>query len=128
MPSVLFTVSSHAWQPSPPRFEVDPLWPKPLPNHWLFGSITGVAVDSQDHIWVVHRGADSLNARTEMGAATNAADRRGVLRAGAAVLEFDQAGTLVGHWGGPGPATTGRDRLAVSQSMHKATSGSRRRA
>ena len=20
-----------------PRFEVDPLWPKPLPNHWLLG-------------------------------------------------------------------------------------------
>ena len=54
-----------------PRLQVDPLWPKPLPNHWLFGSITGVAVDSQNHIWVVHRGADSLNARTEMSAATN---------------------------------------------------------
>ena len=47
------------------EFQVDPLWPKPLPNHWLFGSVTGVAVDAQDHIWVVHRGGDSLNARTE---------------------------------------------------------------
>ena len=26
-----------------PRFEVDPLWPKPLPNHWLLGSTIGVA-------------------------------------------------------------------------------------
>src|SRR5579864_6461981 len=51
-----------------PSFTVDPLWPKPLPNHWLLGSITGVAVDARDHIWVVHRGGDSLNARTEMGA------------------------------------------------------------
>jgi len=21
-----------------PMFEVDPLWPKPLPNHWVLGS------------------------------------------------------------------------------------------
>ncbi len=38
-----------------PQFEVDPLWPKPLPNHWILGMTVGVAVDSQDHIWIVHR-------------------------------------------------------------------------
>ena len=43
-----------------PRLEVNPYWPQPLPNHWVFGSITGVAVDAQDHVWVTHRGADSL--------------------------------------------------------------------
>ena len=40
-----------------PRFEVDPLWPKPLPNHWLLGWTIGVWVDEQDHVWVIHRGA-----------------------------------------------------------------------
>ena len=24
--------------PLAPAFEVDPLWPKPLPNHWVLGS------------------------------------------------------------------------------------------
>ena len=48
-----------------PLFEVDPLWPKPLPHHWLLGSVTGVAVDAQDHIWVVHRGYDSKTVRTD---------------------------------------------------------------
>jgi hypothetical protein len=43
-----------------PTFQVDPFWPKPLPNHWILGSVTGVAVDAQDHIWLVHRGMDSL--------------------------------------------------------------------
>jgi hypothetical protein len=33
-----------------PRFEVDPMWPKPLPNHWRIGSAIGVGADSQDHI------------------------------------------------------------------------------
>src|SRR5262245_41515943 len=43
-----------------PRFEVDPLWPKPLPNHWRIGSTIGVSVDSQDHIWIIHRGGATL--------------------------------------------------------------------
>ena len=42
-----------------PMFEVDPLWPKPLPNHWLMGSTIGVSVDSQDHVWVIHREASA---------------------------------------------------------------------
>jgi len=39
-----------------PYFEVDPLWPKPLPNHWVLGSSIGVSVDERDHIWMFHRG------------------------------------------------------------------------
>ena len=35
-----------------PRFEVDPLWPKPLPNHWVLGSTIGVDVDAKDNIWI----------------------------------------------------------------------------
>src|SRR5580704_11770607 len=38
-----------------PKFEVDPIWPKPLPNHWVMGMTIGVSVDAQDHIWIVHR-------------------------------------------------------------------------
>lgn len=45
-----------------PIFEVDPLWPKPMPNHWLLGMAIGVWVDEKDHVWIIHRGADTLNA------------------------------------------------------------------
>ena len=38
-----------------PTFQVDPLWPKPLPNHWLLGTVIGVAFDSKDHVWILHR-------------------------------------------------------------------------
>jgi len=83
-----------------PRFEVDPLWPKPLPNHWLLGSAVGVSVDSRDHIWIIHR-EQSLNARTEAGVGTST--RQGeCCTAAPPVLEFDAAGNLVGSWGGPG--------------------------
>jgi len=85
-----------------PTFKVDPLWPKPLPNHWLFGSITGVTVDAQDHVWVVHRGADSLNARTEIGLVGDPPSAEACCAPAPYVLEFDPAGNLVGHWGGTG--------------------------
>ena len=92
-----------------PMFNVDPLWPKPLPNHWVLGSVTGVAVDSQDHIWITHRGADSLG-NNEKGAILN--PPTGCCVPAPQVLEFDQAGNLLSHWGGPGqgfdwPQSTG---------------------
>src|SRR5678815_5893936 len=38
-----------------PIFEVDPFWPKPLPNHWVTGSTIGLSVDGQDNVWTIHR-------------------------------------------------------------------------
>ncbi len=81
-----------------PRFEVDPMWPKPLPNHWLMGNTIGVSVDAQDHVWIIHRGA-SLE-RMEIYATTNPPSSDCCSPA-PPVLEFDQAGNLIGHWGGP---------------------------
>jgi hypothetical protein len=85
-----------------PTFQVDPLWPKPLPNHWILGSVTGVSVDAQDHIWLVHRGMDSLTARTEAGIGTIPPTAESCCAPAPFVLEFDQSGTLLSSWGGPG--------------------------
>src|SRR5262245_36163548 len=82
-----------------PMFEVDPLWPKPLPNHWLLGNTIGVSVDAQDHVWIIHR-AGSLEPK-EVYASTNPPGASCCLPA-PPVLEFDQAGNLIGHWGRPG--------------------------
>jgi len=87
----------------PPAFKVDPLWPKPLPNHWILGSVTGIWVDAQDHVWLVHRGLASLTARTEAGLATDPPTAETCCAPAPPVLEFDQAGNLVSHWGGSGP-------------------------
>jgi DNA-binding beta-propeller fold protein YncE len=83
-----------------PRFEVDPLWPKPLPNHWVIGNTIGVSVDSQDHVWIIHR-TTSLEPK-EIYAAANPPAAECCLPA-PPVLEFDQAGNLIASWGGPGP-------------------------
>ena len=83
-----------------PIFEVDPLWPKPLPNHWLLGTTIGVSVDNRDHIWIIHRGG-SLSAG-ETPAAQDPPNAAECCFPAPPVLEFDQAGTLVNYWGGPG--------------------------
>ena len=78
-----------------PRFEVDPLWPKPLPNGWYLGQTIGVSVDAQDHIWIIHRSAslDAVEAAADEG--TGACCKKTP-----PVLEFDQQGNLLRHWGG----------------------------
>jgi DNA-binding beta-propeller fold protein YncE len=89
----------HAAAVMAPRFEVDPLWPKPLPNHWLMGQSIGVSVDANDHIWMIHRGAGSL----EPGEQHLTQGIAQCCAAAPPVLEFDMEGNLIGHWGGPGP-------------------------
>ena len=81
-----------------PMFEVDPLWPQPLPNHWVLGSTIGVTVDSRDHIYIIHRGNGA--ARTEHGAAQDPPVSVCCIPA-PPILEFDPEGNLVNSFGGP---------------------------
>lgn len=83
-----------------PRFEVDPAWPKPLPNHWLIGQNVGVSIDARDHVFIVHR-PSTVSRRTEAGAAGEAPTTECCVPA-PPVLEFDPEGNLVNAWGGPG--------------------------
>jgi len=82
-----------------PRFEVDPMWPKPLPNHWLMGNTIGVGVDTQDHVYIIHRGA-TLEAKDAY--ATTDPPSSDCCKPAPPVLEFDPDGNLVRSWGGPG--------------------------
>jgi hypothetical protein len=82
-----------------PRFEVDPFWPKPLPNRWVLGQTIGIWVDDQDLVWIINRGSATL-AANEKALELKTAE----CCAGAPpVLAFDPEGNLVHHWGGPGP-------------------------
>ena len=82
-----------------PRFEVDPLWPKPI--NWLLGMAIGVWVDEQDHVWIIHRSSATLG-NNEKGAElirrspSAAAARR---RCSSSI----RPATWSRRWGGPGP-------------------------
>ena len=93
-----------------PIFELDPSWPKPLPNNWGLGIVWGVAVDSRDHIWAVHQTAGRY-----MEAITNAGKEPAP-----AVLEFDQQGNLLQAWGVPGQGgwTQGEGRPFPAQAIN----------
>ena len=40
---------------APPRYEVDPWWPKPLPEGWIAGRLGAVCVDSHNHVIATNR-------------------------------------------------------------------------
>jgi DNA-binding beta-propeller fold protein YncE len=87
-----------------PRFEVDPYWPKPMPNNWVMGMTIGVGISADDHIWVIHRANDAGSGldRTELAQPNPQGPKVGeCCNPAPPVLEFDQAGNLVGSWGGP---------------------------
>lgn len=82
-----------------PQMQVDPFWPKALPNNWILGQVSGVAVDKRGHVWIIQR-PRSLSDR-ELGAQQKPAWSKCCVAA-PPVLVFDQAGNLVRSWGGPG--------------------------
>ena len=98
-------------QTKAPAFAVDRLWPMPLPNHWVYGSITGLAIDSRDHIFVATR-PGSVAAGNEAGFMSNPPTAEYCCAAAPPILEFDADGKLVNNWGGSGtgfdwPTSTG---------------------
>ena len=82
-----------------PRFEVDPFWPQPLPQHWLLGSTVGVDVDADDNVWIVHR-ADSLEPKEVYPTWEPPASY--CCFPAPPVLAFNPSGELIRHWGGVG--------------------------
>jgi DNA-binding beta-propeller fold protein YncE len=83
----------------PPKYQVDPAWPKELPNNWTMGQVGGMAVDRQDHIWVLQRpGSDTTD---ELGASQKPPWSQCCFAA-PPVLVFDGQGNLLQSWGGPG--------------------------
>ena len=94
----LMTLALPAAAQPVPQFQVDPFWPKPLPNNLIFGQVASVAVDSQDHVWVLQR-PRSLT-EDEKGA-TLKPPRNNCCVPAPSVMEFDADGNFVQGWGGP---------------------------
>jgi DNA-binding beta-propeller fold protein YncE len=69
-----------------PKFEVDPTWPKPLPENWVTGQVSGVCVDNQDHVFIVNR--NNITAKEAE-----------VARQAPPFIEFDADGKVVNGFG-----------------------------
>ena len=69
-----------------PKYEVDPSWPKPFPNQWVFGGLGGICIDAQDHVFLLHR-QDATEEDLNSG------------RLAPLIIELDPAGAVVNSWG-----------------------------
>ena len=100
-----------------PQFHYDPTWPKqPLPAQWKLGQVVGVHVDTRDNIWIIQRPGTLKNSEKEAtdlstygaqgGRGNTGGAGRGPLagccKPAPPVIAFDQEGTLILSWGGPG--------------------------
>jgi DNA-binding beta-propeller fold protein YncE len=84
-----------------PDYQVDPFWPKRLPNNWILGQVAGVATDQDDDVWIIQR-PGSLESY-EGGAAADPPVTDCCVPA-PPVIEFDPQGNVKQAWGGPGKA------------------------
>lgn len=85
-----------------PHFQVDPYWPR-LPGNWILGQVAGIAVDRDDHIWIIQR-PGTLD-ESEKGAVLNP-PRSMCCTPAPPVMEFDSDGNFIQGWGGPDYAPT----------------------
>ena len=85
--AVVIVPALHA-QVTVPQYEVDPYWPKPLPDRWVLGGLADVCVDGQDHVFILNR-QDVLEVNLNAGSLAPS------------IIEFDPAGNVVNSWGDP---------------------------
>jgi len=81
-----------------PRYKFDPEWPKPFPNKWKMGGVTGLAVDKDDNVWVLNRPNDlrDLELHAELTPPTADCCARPP-----SMIHLDKNGTIIGSFDAP---------------------------
>ena len=91
-------IAGEAQAQTAPSYLFDPTWPKPLPNNWKIGGVTGLAVDSNDNVWAYNRPNDltSLELRAEPTPPISVCCVRPP-----SMIHFDRAGNVIGSFDAP---------------------------
>jgi hypothetical protein len=87
-----------AQTPGVPRFKFDPDWPKPLPNKWKLGGVTGLAVDKDDNVWVYNRSNDLVSIEIHAEQEPPLAD---CCVHPPSMIHFDKMGNVIGSFDAP---------------------------
>ncbi|HSR05847.1 MAG TPA: hypothetical protein VLM42_01740 [Bryobacteraceae bacterium] len=96
--ALVLCVSLLAQSPAAPKFKFDPDWPKPLPNKWKLGGVTGLAVDKDDNVWVLDRPNDLTDIELEAELTPPLAD---CCVRPPSMIHFDKAGNVIGSFDAP---------------------------
>ena len=83
---------------SAPRYRFDSDWPKPLPNKWKMGGVTGLAVDKDDNVWVLDRPNDLTDIELEAELTPPLAD---CCVHPPSMIHIDKNGTVIGSFDAP---------------------------
>jgi hypothetical protein len=93
----LTNTSNGAQAQSAPRYLFDPGWPKPLPNDWKIGGVTGLAVvPGADTVWAYNRPNDMTN--IELHKEIGIAD---CCTRPPSMIHFDREGNVIGSFAAP---------------------------
>jgi len=95
---LLWCISLGAQQLTAPKFKFDPEWPKPLPNKWKMGGVTGLAVDKDDNVWVYDRPNDLTDIELEAELTPPLAD---CCVRPPAMIHIDKNGAVIGSFDAP---------------------------
>jgi hypothetical protein len=95
---LLWCVSLGAQQLTAPKFKFDPDWPKPLPNKWKMGGVTGLAVDKDDNVWVYDRPNDLTDIELEAELTPPLAD---CCVRPPSMIHIDKSGAVIGSFDAP---------------------------
>jgi len=94
----LWCVSLIGQEPAAPKFKFDPDWPKPLPNKWKMGGVTGLAVDKDDNVWVYDRPNDLTDIELEAELSPPLAD---CCVRPPSMIHIDKNGDVIGSFDAP---------------------------
>jgi hypothetical protein len=81
-----------------PSYRVDAQWPAPLPENWILGQVAGIAVDREDHVWLVQRPRSLTD---DEAAAVRNPPAAECCAPAPSVIQLDPDGRVVRAWGGP---------------------------
>jgi len=95
---LVLSVALTAQEPTAPKFKLDPDWPKPLPNKWKLGGVTGLAVDKDDNVWVLNRPNDLTDIELEAELTPPLAD---CCVRPPAMIHIDKNGNVIGSFDAP---------------------------
>jgi hypothetical protein len=95
---LLLGLSLGGQEQNAPKFKFDADWPKPLPNKWKMGGVTGLAVDKDDNVWVYDRPNDLTDIELEAELTPPLAD---CCVRPPSMIHIDKNGTVMGSFDAP---------------------------
>jgi DNA-binding beta-propeller fold protein YncE len=95
---LMFHVTPAGQSSAAPKYKYDPDWPKPLPNKWKMGGVTGLAVDKDDNVWVLNRPNDLTDIEVEAELTPAVAD---CCVHPPSMIHIDKQGNVIGSFDAP---------------------------